>query len=341
MVKYDWALLNGKPINIQDVTDEMRNCNSFMCVDKDCPNPKMAAHINGKRAKHFQHINHTPHRPESILHLTAKKILFHNIQDRINSKSKLTLVYPIIGTCTRLKRMTGIECNVGKIIQEANLTDFYDLVKMEQKSLDFRPDIEILSSKGHDSIFIEVKVDSAISEAKKASNKRIIEISIDKYSDLKKLSNETFHCNDKKIKLINFPLVEKEIDYCRSKERGCPCLHSFFGVYRDGRFVYSPLARLEEIAGYLYNDSGKVEELIWHQIDMFKLSPRKLSDFEILINGVESYDKFDGLIKSCSLCKYAAIDTVKEHIYCKFLKFKPDANYAADCRYYRKQIKNK
>jgi hypothetical protein len=327
MIKYSWALLNSVPIHISKVSEDLRAKSTFHCINKDCPNPNMAAHIKGNRKPHFQHVNYCFHHPESYLHNTAKEVVKATISNCLENGNPFIFEFPILRSCNKYKYLTGITCNAGLGIDKINLLDYYDTVKMERKSDEFRPDIELISSKGHESIFVEIKKTSGISKKKKSSGKRIIEIQIKNEQDIITLAKPFLSRKQPNVELINFELKEKTSDFCSKLEKGCRSYHEFFLIFKDGRYLYEK-TYLENMIAYFQGVYGDLThwEIVSNDGD---------SEFMNELELVEKFAKKNSTIKSCHFCKYSALDIIKEQVFCKFLRDSKTLNEAGNCNYYR------
>lgn len=334
MVKYDWAILNGKPIHINSVTEELRDKSTFLCIDEDCEKPAMAAHLKGKREKHFQHINYCHHDPESHLHLTGKMVLKSIIENCLSLKRPYILEYPIKRYCSRWEKVSGITCELGIGHEETNLLQFYDSVKMEKKSDSFRPDIELISSKGYDSLFIEIKVSHGVSDKKIESGKKIIEISFEKERDIKFFEKAKISINDPNVYFFNFEIQNRISDFCTHSNKGCRNYCEVFLIFDDGNYQYSH----EILESFCYDLVSYFRNVKHFEINSnwLDFQERKQSDFKKELLLIEKATNKGYHIKSCSSCKYSAVHFTKEKVFCKFLKFHPQLNEANNCKYYRK-----
>ncbi len=334
MIKYSYALINGKPIHIDEVTEEIRKNSKFYCLDESCESREMAAHILGSRKRHFQHIHYTEHSNESYLHSTAKKVLKSSFEKAIRAKEPFILVHYVNKACIRLRKHTGLSCDFGITFEETDLIKYYDEIKEEKYSGSFRPDLELISSKGLDSIFFEIKVTHGITTKKLMSGHRIVEIVITNEGDIRNLERNRLSVRQSNVSLRNFEIREKQGDYCGHREHGCSTTFEFFILYKDGKFEFC-----DESLDYIATcQSGIYGDPFLYEIEPFKNSKTlgKASDFDKKLHLIEKMRAKNFLIKSCNLCKYSDLDSRNSQLmFCKFLKKNPDLEEAQFCDYFR------
>lgn len=335
MIKYSHAIVDGKPIHIEDVTEELRASKKFYCTIPDCNQP-MAAHLKGNRAKHFQHINYTEHPYESYLHETAKQILKENYLRRLSSKKPFFIRYEVIHKCNRHFDSTKINCDMGVGYSEFDLIKYFDSIEVEKRNSQFYPDLRIFNKKTNEHIYFEIVVTSISSQKKIYSNNRIIEFKIENEDDLELPKKDVLSVSHDKVFFYNFKKKVVEGDFCKENEMGCRNLFEFFYLYKNGKFRFE-IENLENISLYL---TGVYDQLIFYNIEPYQYDIDDKNRGLKIENLLDLAKQKNYTIKSSSQCRYVGENYKNEEdrpLFCKFLREPVDYPRAGSCEYFRKE----
>ncbi len=264
MIKYSYALVNGSPVHISEVTEESREVNKYTCI---CCGDVMAAHINGKRRRHFQHYRETQHDYETYLHLTAKKIIKEAYENAISNNQPVFIEYYEKRLCNNYKPTTSLPCDLGKCYAKFDITLTHKEIHEEKPVGQFIPDLHLKSDK-HKEIFIEIFVTHECEVEKAKSGYKIIEIRIKDEADLQQLSNLHFLRKNKNVKFHGFETKTVTAPFC--KEDGCKMLHYDYILYfGKGRYDFG------------YDTLGYIMGLIQaHECKKYILRESKDDDFD-------------------------------------------------------------
>lgn len=328
MRKYEFAYAKelGRIIHIDDVTEDMRSQTQFFCNLSDC-NGKMAAHISGKRIKHFQHIKHVEHDYETYLHETAKNVFMEMYKNCLLKNIPFTMEFYENRICNAYYIETKIKCQLGKQKNTFDLTKRYTHIEMEKDHNGFRPDLIIYNPKTNDYIFIEIFVTHECESKKLDSGIRIIEIKIENEDDIRSLEKCYLSLNNSKIKFHNFKLITVENDFCKDRNKGCMCFYDIYVLLKSGNFFFD-FGRLNEILIKLRYEYIDVQEFYikyhpTHNGATLLSLKSKIRDFAYILSqkGI--------LLKDCYLCKNHSPterESHREWLFCreKMKPFKPD-----------------
>lgn len=324
MIKYSFALCENKIVHIDEVTVESRKKSEYRCL---CCNNKMAAHILGERANHFQHINQIEHDNETYIHIAAKTLFKTAYLNAIRNTSPIWLYFKENTYCNKYKSLTGFDCPIGIQYEKIDLTQKFVFIDEEVYWNGFKPDI-LLKTENNEPLFIEFKVTHGCSDEKIRSGIRIIEIALKDERSLKSLSNLSELKECKHTRYYNFKVKNKIIAHdCTRGERDCRTLVNCLIVKSFDNYTIE-----QESVGYLYG------ELLQPDIKGYTLQ---------IANGDFTYQDYVSLlddakgkslqIKNCINCTYHSAPwdmTFRDKVYCNAKKVKVTCKEAIICKHY-------
>ncbi|MEL0454892.1 hypothetical protein WJN01_01540 [Flavobacteriaceae bacterium SZ-1-7] len=338
MVKYSWAKYNNKIVHINDVTIEMRKNGSFFNL---ISNKKMTAYLEGKFKPHFHHLNKVNFSNETYLHEAAKEVFKETYLDAVENKVPFYLEYPIKAVCDRHFKQTDIFCNIGTRTEAYDLTKTFDKIKVEEGFDEFKPDIQLLSTKKPtEVIFIEIVVTHKSTSKKLNSRNKIIEITIKNDSDVIGLKNKRLSFEQNNTEFYNFKLNSTTRDFCSLTKKGCREYRKVFILNKNGSYEFTEYY-LESILAEIYSNQENIKFVDYH-LDKFYNERKTESE-----NQIEYLNYRNIQIRECELCRYAGYSRrrinkkeVRLSLFCKFKKELIQSENALSCEYFRtKDIK--
>lgn len=186
---------NGKDVNINDVTPEMRESTQFFCWG--C-GKRMVAVIDGKIAKHFRHFEECDCKGESYIHNRGKAVFKETFEASEHFYIELNgnRVCPRMSQCP-LRSSEG--CSRPGTFKH-DLKEVYDSCELEKMVDDYRPDVLLRSSKHPESpLFIEIFHTSPSKNKKLQSGYRLIEIKVDSEKDIKRIQRAHLKESDQNV----------------------------------------------------------------------------------------------------------------------------------------------
>lgn len=150
-------------------------------------------HVNKDLSNSPKHICN----PESYLHKLSKDIL----ADSLLMEGSFILSYQENQKCINAAATSSC---IKPITKEVDLSKKYPLVSVEKRDGEFIPDI-LLENEVGEKIYIEIYSTSSISDKKRASGHKIIQIKVNRESDIEKIVKAR-HINAKikEVELIGF-----------------------------------------------------------------------------------------------------------------------------------------
>lgn len=330
MIKYSYALVDGLPVHIDNVTEESRNLNKYACI---CCGEPMAAHIKGKRKRHFQHFRNTEHDYETYLHLTAKKIIKQAYELAVKNSQPVYVEYTENRLCTAHKLTTSIPCEMGKAINKFDVTQTHKEIYEEMTVGNFIPDLHLKSTR-FEEIFIEIFVTHKCEIEKRNSKYKIIEIKVENENDLQKLYQLQFLTTSGNITFYNFSTKTVSKPFCEEDGNGCE-MYSYYYVILTGASRY--------IMGY--DTLGNIMcEIRFYESTKYVLRKEEEEDYnytqsDILFHVLnELRNNYRLELKSCYECvhfyKKGNLSYPGEYLRCNKLMEDIAISKAISCQYY-------
>jgi len=326
-IQYSFALANGLPIHIDEVTEEHRANNMYACM---CCNKKMAAHIKGKREKHFQHVEYVEHDKETYLHIAAKAIFQQSYQKALDNNTPVYIEYYRNEFCNEHFDLTKNTCDLGLVRYKFDLTRVFNEIQVEKRIDGLIPDLCLKSPKG-DIIFIEIHVTHKCDDNKIKSGNRIIEFKIQSEADLNSLHSLDISMKNDNVTLHNIRGSDVSVK-CTERKRGCRILFDYLTVFLNGEYIIG-CDPLEYIIGDITN--AKYYALEKHY--SLSLEHDTTNDYykhkDFLTNALKN----NITLKNCILCKYHLRNKRNRGglIYCKLKGKCLDATHAKSCNDFR------
>ncbi|MES2459186.1 MAG: competence protein CoiA family protein [Armatimonadota bacterium] len=298
----------------------------FRCAGCDA---EVIARVKGeKKIKHFAHKARTTCSEETYLHRLAKQTFYDVYRACLddNEPFTITLVHPQV--CNKLERYLERKCPKGTMEKSYDLTCYWDSIVLERRDGEFIPDVLLQDSQGkYGKVYVEVAVTHFLSDRKRASESRIIEIPIEKEEDIARISSR--HLTEADASFLNFPRKAALIP-----DEGCSCsLDSFYClfIYQNGRSVLTYGTMREIITDYASNAKS---------LAYSRLMTRPASSVSYLSRG----DVFKELlqeaqdegfpVRNCLLCRYAGKGFSSfsgQPVFCKYKKKGCGTNEAVNC----------
>jgi hypothetical protein len=298
---------------------------------------ELVAKVRGKmRAKHFAHKPGTTCAPETYLHRLGKEVFRETYLACLASGDpfSITLTHP--RACTKHRRLLRRRCEHGTVEQTFDLTRYYDDVRMEERDGAFVPDLLLFSQADPErKLYVEIAVTHFLSEPKRASGERIIEIPVQSEADVERLRER--HLTESTASFVGFLRHPVEV-----VDAECTCsskLYYALIVYESGKSILKEGA-LAELVAWRRKYGKKVSYARLYE-------PRHLDGFDLTMDDAgsvfvkllaEAQEK--GFpVRNCFLCRYGAEswDSFSEGgAFCKIARRSVNSNEAVDCEKYRR-----
>ena len=330
MAQYRFAYTRQHTIiDIQDVAfDQTERDGPYTCVG--CEQPVIAKIKGDKRVKHFAHKARVTCNEETYLHRLAKHTFYREYQLCLDTNTPYYIALNYERTCANLHMIRGLKCTIGTLTKKHDLTVYFDGIKLETRDGQFIPDVLIYSTKKPDEhIYIEIAVTHFLSQEKRESAHRIIEIPIEAETDIERLRSRYLTEDD--ATFINFLRESSTIP-----DAECRCSNQqflYFIVYESGKV-------------FMDNDSWRTiqakHKKLADKIHYFKIHPHPVMDGVIDYKG--AFFRFlreahhQGFrIKNCALCRYAGRswdDLSDQPIFCRKKREACQSNAAVACPHF-------
>jgi hypothetical protein len=326
-IKYRFALdSNENVIDIRFLSKETAKLQKYYTIDFHQELTPKLGEIN---AHHFalKPASNSLGTRETYLHALGKKVFMEEYADSLKNNTPFYIEYTTKPICSRLASKFGFKCKLDWKDELFDLTTVFDKIVEEKRDDGFVPDILLTAKNGKDKIYIEIAVTHLLSDKKRESNKRIIEIQLSEDSDvdsIRKLKKGDSPWNiyyyGFKSKTINLPdcdagKCKKEFFQFSVKNNG----KSFMVIEKESGL------KLTNPAGVLHSRIQPSEPEDDHAF-MFKYFVAKAHSEKVPI-------------RNCFICKYSADNSSLEEgsppIFCKFHKKAGNSNMASDCSIYR------
>ena len=301
---------------------------------------ELIAKVNGAVMQpHFAHKAAQECSGETYLHKLGKKIFFETYQRCLLENKPFLMKLQFQKTCHKFPELVIKTCNLGKYnkIKSFDLTQYYSEIEMEKRDDSFIPDLLLKSTKyPEEKIYIEIAVTHFLSIEKKQSGKRIIEIPIETENDVHTISDAELSA--KNALFLGFNLVSEAIT-----DEECLCAsRNFFAfyVYQSGK-AYLEVSTLSNIQANLKRLTNKIIYSNILEIDDGNELMHSGSGGVFIDQVYKAFDR-NIRIKNCFLCRYKGEnrDVMSNlPIYCKGKKMKCESNFAAECDWYKPEIK--
>lgn len=327
MPKYRYAYDGDqKIVDIWDVPPPSDGTSTFYtCIA--CGTALIAKIKGEKREKHFAHRTRVTCSEETYVHRLAKQTFFDVYSHCLTTNEPFLIVLSYPRMCDKFVKILGHRCNLGTLYKAHDLTQYYDGIKLEQRDDSFVPDVLIFSTQNPDrKIYIEIAVTHFLSEEKRKSDHRIIEIPIEDEGDIDKIRGRKL--SEKEASFVNFDRQSAAIP-----DEECACATKTYYYL----FIYK--------SGKSFMGDGTIREI--------ESQRRKLGDTVQYVRLIPtSYFREPGLlfqrlveeartrgypVKNCFLCRFAGQnwdDLSDAPIFCRKLKQVCHSNAAVDCRHF-------
>lgn len=318
-IRYRYAYTTNKEIAIDAIELDRQNLSGkevFKCVGCD---HVLIPVLGKKRQKHFRHKTEVDCSFETYLHKLAKNTFYRVYRDCLQQNKPYLITINQTKICNYYQQDYLVNCNFGIGNYTFDLTQYFSEIYLELRQDSFIPDL-LLTNEYGDKLFVEIAVTHEVSNRKRESEFRIIELNIANEDDLKIVKNANLKENEK-IKFFNFK-TELVGNFCQGKCQGYS-EYNYFVIFNSGKSII------------LEHNLEKINRLIENKkIKYIEPTKDRSSSKYIELVTKSYYDKRG--IKNCFLCRYhAENDYSNEPIFCKFLKKSCGSNEAAICQYYR------
>jgi hypothetical protein len=306
----------------------------------------MIAKVNGKiHRPHFAHKTQAECNGETYLHQLGKRAFVETYKKCLEEGRPFTISVPTPRRCTRFKGLVTCFSKLEGCKQEYDLTSYYSEIGVECIDGAFVPDV-ILGSKSRplDKIYIEIAVTHFLSEAKKHSDNKIIEIPINSEEDVEHIRCERI--TSESAVFIGFAptlgIIPHDQCLCASKSVNC------FFVYESGKafLEQASLAETQIKIARLKSKLAYYNILIPHGSGEWGGNAREVGVFEsvrgkLFTEQVRLAAERGAPIKNCFLCRYHGDNwsgETEHSIYCKTFRKACNSSEASQCDRYRPEL---
>lgn len=304
----------------------------FTCIG--CGTPLIAKTKGEKREKHFAHKanQRATCSEETYLHKLAKTTFVQVYSDCLENNEPFCIKLTHQKICTKFSGSLGHPCHIGTVTKEHDLTRYYDGVRLEPRDNAFVPDVIIYDTRDEaKKVYIEIAVTHFLSDEKRGSENRIIEIPIESENDIDKIRSKRLTESD--ASFINFenrnaPVTDGE---CKCAKDLYFCLF----IYESGKsfLEYGTLGELEakrkRVAGSIRYESlvrARGQEAVF------------LEQGPYFVELIEEAHRRGFPVKNCFLCRYAGRNWSPhgvDPVFCKITKRTCGSNEAVQCARFR------
>lgn len=323
-IKYRYALSsNNSLVDVNELIPSERYDHApYSCLG--CTS-ELVPHLGKIRTKHFVHKHEQPCSSETYLHRLAKQTFFDTYTSALANNQPFFLNREIQVTCNYYEQDFGFTCH-RNILDNYDLTRYFDRIGMEQPIGNYRADILLSSSHSSEVILIEFAVSHHCEDEKVASGYRIIEFTIQDEENID-IFKQHFIGNSEhlhQIELYNFRVKNTVRHVCNGK---CNQRVNVFLVYPSKKSVLVEAAPSDILKGKVGKTATHYELLgitsnLPYQMNLYRQKVR-----EAHFAGVP--------IRNCFLCKYHGADGVERAIFCRLHKESCSSNQAVECNEYR------
>lgn len=326
------AIVSAEELAGSPVTD------SFTCVG--CSQP-LIARVNGTvRQPHFGHKARVECSGETYLHRLAKETFRDTYQRCLESENPFVISVLTPRLCGKYSHFINCFSDLGEEEREFDLTQYFSELRVETREGQFIPDVALRSATNPDQlIFIEIAVSHFLSEQKKSSGHRIIEIPIRSEDDIAVI--RSCRLGPKNASFIGFAPTPGMMP-----DSECQCARAHvlaFYLYDSGK-AYLDRKPLRAVAG----------ELAKRKVQYFSVLPDDqdagldVSAFDrnrgsVFVEQIRLAHRRGAPIRNCYLCRYHSpnwddswSESGDRHgIFCKTLRKSCTSNEAVTCNGYR------
>ena len=336
MAQYLYAFNSSGKIVLADSLVGQPQGDTFTCVSCE---KEMIARVNGAvQTPHFAHKVNAECSGETYLHKTAKEVFATTYRNCVSRGKPFYISFSAPRVCKRYKKMTGKTCDVGDDPYEYDLTQSYTIVRVEKKDGEFIPDVSLHSKfRPENVIYIEIAVSSFLSEEKKASGKRIIEIPIKEEEDIIQIRNASI--SEKCASFLGFT---PKIGLATDSECKCRKDNYFaFYLFRSGKCFLNN-GSLESIRLKL----EKIRDaLAWKNFLLDKELKQESCGYycpqtpdKVFIDNLMRARDLKMPFKNCNFCQHHTKSYSRTpgggRVFCKLLDATCNSNAANNCSHY-------
>ena len=293
MIKYRYALdLNDNLVDILDLERNIiKKTDKYFTVDYK---QELIPRLGKIKVKHFAlkpNINALGSK-ETYLHALGKKVFKDEYLDSLNKGEPFYVNYEAEVECPLAISRYEVKCNQPVIKCKYDLTQYFTKIEEELRDENLIPDLLLINTATGTKLYIEIAVTHFVSDKKKESGTRIIEIELKSESDIQTIKNLKSGWAPKNIKCYNFQIKRQKLDFCDEKK--CNCYFDVFEVSEEGQctlYTDVPQSGLKSIKNKKFS-IYPIKEKYWNResavFKKYVLNAQKLS-----------YNP-----KNCLICKY-------------------------------------
>jgi hypothetical protein len=324
MPQYRYAFNDSQQvIDIFDLPQNHHEITStFTCIA--CGTPLIAKTKGERRERNFAHKSKLTCNQETYLHRLAKHTFYNVYKECLetNEPYSIMLTYPRI--CVKFATVLGRRCDLNKMYKTHDLTDYYDGIKLEQRDDSFIPDVLIYNTTVPDrKIYIEIAVTHFLSEEKKKSKNRIIEIPIEEEGHIERIRARRL--TEQEASFVNFDRPSTAIP-----DEECECAwkkYYYLFIYKSGKcFMGEGTIREIESKRRKVGESVKYTKLV---TQAQYGEPGRMFQQLVIEARQRGYP-----VRNCFVCRFAGQnwDSFSDDpIYCKKFKETCTSNKGAEC----------
>ncbi len=315
-IKYRYALdVDGTVAYVNQLAPQDRR--DYECLS--CRQPLRPV-LGSIRQKHFRHQVDIDCSEETYLHRLGKTLFRQTYQSCLDRDEPFVLEYYQPKVCTYCEKHGP--CQLPPVLVRYDLTRAFRYIAMETQDCGLIPDLMLITDAG-EKLYVEIAVTHQVTDDKRNSGQRIIELSVMCEEDLAPIQQHLISENDSRVECMNFAPREIRGPF---KEECKEWLDVFF-LWPSGK------SKIVSLRPPSLLDDIRVKKCYWRVV------PHPGPD-TYLMELERAYTAGYG-VKNCFLCRYHAQTTLyqwelsNKPVFCKFLKTTRDSNDAAECQYYR------
>lgn len=333
MVKYRFAITPEDTIaDAQSLAGRDVSGSEFHCLG--CENV-LIPKVNGAvREPHFAHHPGTTCSPETYLHRLGKHVFADVYHECVATgvPFEIELRHSIV--CRRFESLVGSPCFSDRChVKAYDLTMYFNQIRLENRDGEFIPDLLLTSDKNPElRIYIEIAVTHFMTERKKNSGERIIEIPLETEACIE-------HIKSRKITPGNARFVNFVTESQSLVDSECNCAEVpgyAFIVYDSGKCILDK-DTMSGLASKRQKHADKIRYFRFFDLrDRFAeffVSPGTL--FREAVKQAHN----DGVqLRNCYLCRYQGDNFAgdpERPIFCKCFKKTCGSNAAVECEAFR------
>lgn len=281
------------------------------------------------RAHHFKHkLGRDPScSNETYLHHLAKHVLRDALQKAIDRKAPYYLTTTVPRICDYYKKDLEIVCTESSILNNLDLTRWFDTAEVEKEAGGYIADVLLSSKERVDyKLLLEIEVTHPCEPEKIASGQRIVEIKIENEDDIDKLRHGidlrrsgTLAYNFKDPKALN-----------QRCDEPCDIQGSAFFVFKSGKTLI-----LNDSIDKIIQTRSRQSTVYFQFLGLgAEFAPWDYTQiyFE---ESVKAAYKHNVPVKSCLLCQKGGLGKYEEAIFCFEKSIETKISTAAECKFYK------